>query len=97
MSRTAVRRPEVTTTMSPLASRRLERGRAVRPLEVGEAEPLAHGEQLEHGQAGRLDAGQVLGHQFVERRRRRQRPDEVPRAARVDQHVAARARRARAR
>ena len=33
---------------------RLQGGGAVDPLEVGEAEPLAHGQQLEHGAAGRL-------------------------------------------
>ena len=72
----------------PVGLERLERRRAVGALEVGEAEALAHGQQLEHGAPGGVDAGQVLGDELVERGRRRQRADQVPDAAGVDEHAA---------
>jgi hypothetical protein len=67
---------------------RLQPGRAVDALEVGQAEALAHGQELEHGQAGAVDARQVLGHELVEYRRRRQRRREVPHAARLGERAA---------
>ena len=58
------------------------------PLQVGEPEAFAHGEHLQQRQSGLIDAGQVLGYQFVECGRRRQRPGEMPNSAVVDQNPA---------
>ena len=57
-------------------------------LEVVEAETLADRQQLEHGEPGFVDAGQVLGDELLERRGRRQRSGQVPDAVRVDQDAA---------
>ena len=65
----------------------VQRRRTVGGLEIGEAEPLAHGQQLEHGEAGVVDPGQVLGDELLQRRRRRQRPGEVPHAPGVEQRA----------
>ena len=68
----------------------LERRQAVAAFEVGEAEPLADGEQLEHGEARHVHAGEVLVDQLVERHRGRQVAHEVPGAAVLHEHAALR-------
>ena len=85
--RRAVRRSATTTDDEPPGLQRLERRQSVAALEVGQAEALADGEQFEHRQSRRVDAGEVLVDQLVERHRRRQVTDEVPRAAVVDEHA----------
>lgn len=61
---------------------------AVALLEVGQPEALTDGEQLEHRQAGVVDVGEVLVDEVVERHRRRQVADQLPRAPVVDERAA---------
>ena len=84
-SRTAVRRPGRHDGDQPAGLQRLQRRRPVEPLEVGEPEALADGQQLEHGEAGRVDAGEVLGDELLQGGGRRQRRGQLPGAAGVDE------------
>ena len=59
----------------PPGLQRLERRQSVAALEVGQTEAFADRQQLEHRQPRRVDTGEVLVDELVERHRRRQVTD----------------------
>ena len=66
----------------------LQRRRAVASLQVVDTEALADGQQFEHLQPGRIDVGQGLGDELLERGRRRQRRGQAPAVVAGDEHAA---------
>ena len=66
---------------------RLQGRRAMDLHEVVEPEVLAHREELQDLQAGSIDTSQVLGDQFDERRRSRQRSGQLPGAVDLHEHA----------